>query len=106
MASKANKCGINNIEDGVEVCWGISKYGSHTYKVKYTITNFIAELNDSQMVYWNLIPRNLVKNNGSVNITIYAEKFFKRMVKCHYVPHACDMGNQSGLGRFCGKRIL
>jgi len=71
LASKANKCGINNIEDGVEVCWGISKYGSHTYKVKYTITNFIAELNDSQMIYWTLIPHDFSQTIKQADIKIH-----------------------------------
>ena len=56
LASKANKCGINKISNGVELCWGISKYGFHTYTVKYTITNFVSETNDAQMIYWTLIP--------------------------------------------------
>lgn len=56
LSSKANKCGINRISDGVELCWGIGSYGKHTYIVKYTITNFVSELSDAQMIYWNLIP--------------------------------------------------
>lgn len=54
--SKANKCGINKISDGIELCWGISKYGSNTYTVNYTITNFVSNLTDCQMAYWNLLP--------------------------------------------------
>ena len=56
LESKANKCGINETSDGVELCWGISKYGSHTYTAKYTITNFVSETTDAQMIYWTLIP--------------------------------------------------
>ena len=51
LSSKAYKCGINKISNGVELCWGISKYGSHEYTVQYTITNFVSALQDSQMIY-------------------------------------------------------
>ena len=29
--NKSNKCGIVNKSNGVELCWGISKYGNRTY---------------------------------------------------------------------------
>ena len=41
LEDKAYKCGINKIKNGVELCWGISKYSTHVYNVKYTISNFI-----------------------------------------------------------------
>ncbi len=72
ISSKANKCGINKISNGVELCWGISNYGSHTYTVKYTITNFISELNDSQMIYWTLIPYDFSTSIGDVYIKIHS----------------------------------
>lgn len=68
--SKAYKCGINKISDGVELCWGISSYGRHTYTINYTITNFVSELSDSQMIYWELIPSGNTK--GSVYIKIHS----------------------------------
>lgn len=71
LSSKANKCGINKISDGVELCWGISNYGTHTYTVKYTITNFIYELKDSQMIYWTLVPYDFSNSIGKVYIKIY-----------------------------------
>ena len=58
LEDKAYKCGINKISDGVELCWGISEYGYHTYTAKYKISNFVSELTDSQMIYWTLIPHN------------------------------------------------
>lgn len=71
LSSKANKCGINKISNGVELCWGISSYGTHTYKVKYIITNFVSELTDSQMVYWTLIPYDFSTSIGQVYIKIH-----------------------------------
>lgn len=67
---KAYKCGFNRIDDGIELCWGISEYGENTYTVSYIIKDFVATLNDSQMVYWTLIPHNLSDSVGQVYIKI------------------------------------
>ena len=73
LESKAYKCGINNIADGVELCWGISNYGNHTYTLTYEITNFVSSLTDSQMVYWTLIPHDFSNKIGNVYIKIYSD---------------------------------
>ncbi len=56
---------LNTISNGVELCWGISTYGSHTYTIKYSISNFVSDLTDSQMVYWTLIPYNFSNSIGN-----------------------------------------
>lgn len=71
LQSKANKCGINVISNGVELCWGISQYGSHTYTTKYTITNFVSETTDAQMIYWTLIPYEFSNSIGNAYIKIH-----------------------------------
>ncbi len=71
LSNKAYKCGINKISNGVELCWGISQYGSHKYTVQYTITNFITELTDSQMLYWTFIPYDFSTSIGSVYIKVH-----------------------------------
>lgn len=71
LSSKAYKCGINTISNGVELCWGISQYGNHTYYVKYDITGFVSALSDSQMIYWTLIPYDFSTSIGSVYIKIH-----------------------------------
>ena len=73
LSSKAEKCGLNKISNGVEICWGITSYGSHKYVVKYDITNFVSELNDSQMIYWTLIPYEFSNSIGSVDIKIHTD---------------------------------
>lgn len=74
LEDKAYTCGINQITDGVELCWGISTYGSHVYTVSYTISNFVSELTDSQqMIYWTLIPQDFSNSIGQVYIKIYAD---------------------------------
>ena len=77
LSSKAYKCGINKISNGVELCWGISNYGSNTYTVKYNISNFVSELNDSQMIYWTLIPYDFSNEIGSVKIKIHSNSYFE-----------------------------
>ena len=77
LSSKAYKCGINKISNGVEICWGLSNYGSNTYTVKYTITNFVSSLSDSQMVYWTLIPYDFSNSIGNVKIKIYSNQYFQ-----------------------------
>ena len=71
LDSKAYKCGINNIPNGIELCWGINDYGHHTYTVKYNISNFVSSLNDSQMIYWTLIPYDFSEPIGNVYIKIH-----------------------------------
>lgn len=73
LQSKAYKCGINKIKDGVELCWGISSYGSHIYTIKYTITNFVSQLTDSQMIYWTLIPYDFSNSIGDMYIKIHTD---------------------------------
>lgn len=77
LDSKAYKSGINNISDGIELCWGISKYGNNTYKVTYDISNFVSELTDAQMIYWTLIPYEFSNEINDVKITIYSDTYFK-----------------------------
>ena len=72
---KKYKCGINNTSDGIEICWGISEYGNKEYVVNYVITNFVSELNDSQMAYWELIPQGTAPQEAS--ITIWSELDYK-----------------------------
>lgn len=77
LSSKAYKCGINEINNGIELCWGISNYGRNTYKVTYNISNFISELTDCQMAYWTLIPYDFSNSIGDVDIKIHSDTFFQ-----------------------------
>ena len=72
LSDKAYKCGINRLSNGVELCWGISNYSSHTYTIKYNISNFVSELSDSQMIYWTLIPYDFSNSIGNVYIKIHS----------------------------------
>lgn len=88
LDSKAYKCGINKISNGIELCWGKSEYGTHKYTVKYNISNFISDLTDSQMMYWTLIQKDCP---AKVNIKIYSD---------FYIQDTIDVwgyGNYGGL---------
>lgn len=78
FSSKAYKSGIVEKSDGVELCWGISHYGSNTYILKYKINNFIYKTSDDyQLLYWNLIPPELSSKPKQVKIKIYADSSFE-----------------------------
>ena len=70
---KAYKAGFNHIDDGIEICFGISEYGNHKYVVKYTVENFVLKLNDADMIYWEIIPKNLSWTIDDVKIKIYSD---------------------------------
>ena len=87
---KAYKAGINRVSNGVELCWGISEYGTNIYTVNYTITNFVSNLTDSQMIYWTLIPYDFSDSIGQVIINISSDLYF---------PSSIDVwgyGNEGG----------
>lgn len=52
---------------------GISSYSNHTYTLQYTITNFVSQLQDSQIIYWTLIPYDFSNSIGNVYIKIYSD---------------------------------
>ena len=51
----------------------MSEYGSHTYTAKYTITNFVSETSDAQMIYWTLIPYEFSSSIGNAYVKIYTD---------------------------------
>ena len=76
-----NKKYTNGIyKDGneVDLCWGISEYGSRTYTLKYNINNFIYNTTDGvQILFWQLIPYNMKPKPNKVYIKIYGLKPFE-----------------------------
>lgn len=70
---KMYKNGIHYIDNGLELCWGISKYGNNEYTLSYKISNFVRELSDAQMVYWTLIPYEFDQRIDYVYIKVHSE---------------------------------
>lgn len=74
LEEKAYKAGIYNpSSDEVDICFGISNYGSHKYVIKYKISNFVSTTNDDDMIYWNLFPHDFSAAPDNVDITIYSD---------------------------------
>ena len=71
---KSYKSGINIIYDGVELCWGISRYGDRTYTLYYDISNFVTQYTDTQGIYFNMLD--LDQEVGNVTIKIYSDILF------------------------------
>lgn len=69
--NKAYKSGLHYISGGVELCWGISNYGSRTYTLKYDISNFVTQYTDTQGIYFNFL--NLDQSVDSARITIRSD---------------------------------
>lgn len=71
---KAYKNGINYINNGLELCWGISQYGYNEYTLIYKINGFVSQTEDAQMIYWTLIPYELSSKPKNVHIKIYSDE--------------------------------
>lgn len=66
--------GFNYIDNGVELCFGISKYGTNKYTLTYDISNFVVNTSDGyQMVYWTLFPYDYNPNPDRVYVKIYSD---------------------------------
>ena len=46
FAEKARKCGVSETGSGVELCWGISDYGAHTYTISYVLHDLVGSYSD------------------------------------------------------------
>lgn len=71
ISEKAYKTGLYRVNDKeIDVVFGISEYGNHTYNFVYKITNFVSNLTDSDMIYWQLFPYNFSMQPNNVTIKI------------------------------------
>ena len=74
ISEKAYKAGIYYVDGNeVDVCFGVSSYGSHRYVIKYKISNFVSTISDADMIYWNLFPKDFSAEPSNVDITIYSD---------------------------------
>lgn len=44
---KANKCGIVETDNGVELCWGVSEYGENRYAIEYVLHDLVGAYSDA-----------------------------------------------------------
>lgn len=72
---KTFKNGIIETSAGYELAWGIGEYGYHDYTLKYTVTNFIKQLNDSQILFWRFVNDYTNIPPESLTITIRSDDY-------------------------------
>ena len=72
LEQKAFKCGLVHKYSGVEICWGLGSYGSHTYKVKYRMSNVVKSLSDYDMLHMQFISDGLSSAASHVKLTLQA----------------------------------
>ena len=71
---KKYKNGFHYIDNGVELCFGITNYGKNTYILSYDISNFVVNTSDNyQMIYWTLFPYDYNPSPERVYIKIYSD---------------------------------
>src|SRR5699024_7405692 len=55
LEDKRKKNGIIKNGNEYELVRGVGDYGDHTYTVEYTITDFVKQLEDDQMIFWRFV---------------------------------------------------
>lgn len=74
LEQKKGYYGINKISDGLELCFGKYDYSRHTFKLNYTMSNFIINVSDSQVLVWRLV--NSMPNIDFKNFKITIQSFY------------------------------
>lgn len=74
MSEKSMKAGLYYTGDEIDICFGLTSYGSHLYEVKYKIDGFVAATTDADMIYWTLMPHNFSAAPNRVHIKIYSDE--------------------------------
>lgn len=69
---KSRKCGINETKDGVELCFGISKYDTNRYAIEYVVHGFIKSYSDYDGTNFMFInpDMNTFPTDGKVSILL------------------------------------
>ena len=70
ISDKRGYYGINRTSDGIELCFGKGDMKEHIFTLKYKLSNYIFNTDDSQILYWTLMPKVTV-DYFSVDITSY-----------------------------------
>jgi len=76
--SKKNKNGIIKTANGYELSWGIGEYGEHEYNLEYTVTNFVKQLEDSQIIFWKFVNEDTNIPPESVRVSIFSDNEFSQ----------------------------
>ena len=91
FSDKAYKNGFNYIDNGVELCWGISKYGNNSYHLSYDVSNMVIKSSDGYGVFfWQLIPYDMDPTADLYDITIRTDD---------YLPDTIDVWGYGAYGK-------
>ncbi|OKL47938.1 hypothetical protein BSR29_05510 [Boudabousia liubingyangii] len=95
---KYQKYGIVKGFNKIELGWGRGKMGVHTYKMEYTVTNFIMNLKDAQVINWQFLNDHLSARPQRYQYVIKSPKFGPETVEEIHVygndPHRTYQNNQ------------
>ncbi len=67
---KAYTCGLNPIDGGYEVCWGVSKYGANRYVIRYTVHNVVGSYTDTDGFLFRFVNSEMNTTPTDVTLTI------------------------------------
>ena len=72
LSAKRGYYGINHVAEGLELCFGKGDMNRHTFTMKYTLSNFITNTSDAQLIYQTIIP-SMTFDNLTGTITSFYE---------------------------------
>lgn len=67
LSQKSGYYGINYVSEGLELCFGKGDMQRHQFTLTYTLSNFIFNTSDSQILYQTLLP-NVTLDNFYVRV--------------------------------------
>ena len=82
LEQKKGYYGTNDIDDGIELCFGKYDYEKHTFTLSYNVSNIIFNTDDAQVLYWRLIEQ-----LDDINV----QKFDARISGFYYFPQDIDV---------------
>ncbi len=72
IKDKSGFYGINYVTEGLELCFGKGDMARHQFTLNYTLSNFVFNVSDAQVVYQTLFP-NATLDNFTVTVSSYYE---------------------------------
>lgn len=70
---KAYTCGLNAIDGGVEVCFGVSRYGQNQYTIRYTVHNMVGSYTDTDGFLFRFVNSEMNTTPTNVSLSIRLE---------------------------------
>lgn len=71
LKEKAYKAGVYRASSNeTDIVFGITDYGTHNYKIVYQMTNFVSNISDADLIYWQLFPYDFSGEPDNVTIKI------------------------------------